>query len=437
MQRIIAVEQGSIAASLNIQEGDFLVSINGEPVLDVVDYTYLCAEEQLKLLFERGDGSNYEVNIQKDAYAPLGLSFESGLMSTVRACKNHCIFCFIDQMPKGGRKTLQFKDDDWRMSFIMGNYITLTNVDEAEFERILKRRVSPLFVSVHATDPAVRVKMMRNPTAGMILPRLKRLAEAGLKFHCQIVCCPTVNDGEVLHKTLSDLAALYPYAQSVAVVPVGLTKFRDGLANIRIFSQQESKDTLHQIQAFAAGCMERMGTAFVFASDEFYLAAGESLPSYEEYEEFPQIENGVGLLRLFEWEFQEALKEKRLLKKPFCFEAAGGVLANPFMEQLHQTLTPYGIQSTLYAIRNDFFGPTITVGGLITGQDLTNQLKGRLSTGHLLIPHNMLREREDVFLDGMTVEELSAALNVRVVPVRGGGDAWIETIFSLAHEAKR
>lgn len=435
MQRITAVERGSIAASLNIKEGDMLLSINSEPVLDVVDYTYLCAEEQLKLLFERADGGRYEVELNKDAYAPLGLVFESGLMSTVRACKNRCMFCFIDQMPKGGRKTLQFKDDDWRMSFIMGNYITLTNVDEAEFERILKRRVSPLFVSVHATDPAVRMRMMRNPTAGEILPRLKRLAEAGLKFHCQIVCCPTVNDGEVLQQTLGDLVALHPYAQSVAVVPVGLTKFREGLASLRVFTQQESKDTLDQIRNFAAGCMERMGTAFVFASDEFYLAAGEELPSYEKYEDFPQIENGVGLLRLFEWEFMEALEEKKPLKKRFAFEAAGGMLAHPFMKKLYQALIPYGIDCALYAIRNDFFGPTITVGGLVTGQDLTSQLKGRLKTGVLLIPHNMLREQEDVFLDGMTVKELLEALNVRVIPVRGGGDAWVETIFSLANES--
>ncbi len=437
MQRVTAVEQDSIAASLNISEGDILLYINGEPVLDVVDYTYLCAEERLKLLFERGDGSRYEVNLEKEAYAPLGLTFESGLMSTVRACKNHCMFCFIDQMPKGGRKTLQFKDDDWRMSFIMGNYITLTNVDEAEFERILKRKVSPLFISVHATDPSVRVRMMRNPTAGEILPRLIRLAEAGLKFHCQIVCCPTVNDGEVLQQTLSDLAGLYPHAQSVAVVPVGLTKFRDGLASLRVFTQQESKDTLNQIRHFAAGCMERTGTAFVFASDEFYLAAGVSLPPYEEYEEFPQIENGVGLLRLFEWEFMEALQEKEPLKKRFAFEAAGGMLAHPFMKNLHQTLASYGIESTLHAIRNDFFGPSITVGGLVTGQDLANQLKGRLSSEFLLIPHNMLREQEDVFLDGMTVAELSDVLNVRVVPVRGGGDAWVETVFSLAEKAQK
>ena len=437
MQRVTAVEQDSIAASLNISEGDILLYINGEPVLDVVDYTYLCAEERLKLLFERGDGSRYEVNLEKEAYAPLGLTFESGLMSTVRACKNHCMFCFIDQMPKGGRKTLQFKDDDWRMSFIMGNYITLTNVDEAEFERILKRKVSPLFISVHATDPSVRVRMMRNPTAGEILPRLIRLAEAGLKFHCQIVCCPTVNDGEVLQQTLSDLAGLYPHAQSVAVVPVGLTKFRDGLASLRVFTQQESKDTLNQIRHFAAGCMERTGTAFVFASDEFYLAAGVSLPPYEEYEEFPQIENGVGLLRLFEWEFMEALQEKEPLRKRFDFEAAGGMLAHPFMKNLHQTLASYGIESTLHAIRNDFFGPSITVGGLVTGQDLANQLKGRLSSEFLLIPHNMLREQEDVFLDGMTVAELSDVLNVRVVPVRGGGDAWVETVFSLAEKAQK
>ena len=434
MQRIAGVDQGTIAEELGVVKGDLLISINGQPVLDIVDYEYLCAEERLVLLFARENGEEYEAEIEKDLYEPLGLSFESGLMSPVRSCKNHCIFCFIDQMPKGGRETLQFKDDDWRMSFIMGNYITLTNVDEAEFQRILDRRVSPLYISVHATDPQVRVRMMRNPNAGLLMQRLKRLYDAGLRFHCQIVCCPGVNDGEVLQKTMEDLAALMPAAQSVAVVPVGLTKFRQKLASLRVFTEEEARYTLSQVQAFANNCKRNAGSAFVFPADELILLAVEELPPYEAYEDFPQIENGVGLLRLFEREFMDELTERKPLNKRFSFDAAGGMLAHAFMKSLYQKLSGYGVDCTAHAIRNAYFGPTITVGGLITGQDLLAQLRGQLKSGLLLLPHNMLREREDVFLDGMTVEELSQALGVRIVPVRGGGDAWIQTIYDLAAE---
>ncbi len=432
MQRITGIEPQSIAEELGIRTGDTLLAINGQPVVDVVDYEYLCAEERLILTLSRPSGEQFEAEVEKEAYEPLGLLFESGLMSPVRSCKNHCVFCFIDQMPKGGRETLQFKDDDWRMSFIMGNYITLTNVDETEFQRIIDRRVSPLYVSVHATDPAVRVKMMKNPSAGEILSRLKRLSDAKLHFHCQIVCCPGINDGEVLQKTLTDLASFYPAAVSTAVVPVGLTRFRQGLASLRIFTQAEAKETLRQVQAFAAQCRRRFGNAFVFAADELVLAAGEELPPYEAYEDFPQIENGVGLLRLFEREFLDDLTEQKPLKKRFALDAAGGMLAHPFMKALYRKLMPYGVDCTLHAIRNDFFGPTITVGGLITGQDLLAQLRGQLQSPYLFLPHNMLREKEDVFLDGMTVKSLAGALGAEVIPVRGDGEAWIQTIFDRA-----
>lgn len=432
MQRIAGVDSGSIAEELGVAEGDSLVSINGQPVLDIVDYEFLCAEERLVLLFLRENGEEYEIEIEKDLYEPLGLAFDSGLMSPIRTCKNHCIFCFIDQMPKGGRETLQFKDDDWRMSFIMGNYITLTNVDEAEFQRILDRHVSPLYISVHATDAQIRVRMMRNPNAGLLMQRLKMLHDAGLRFHCQIVCCPGLNDGEALQKTLEDLAALMPAAQSAAVVPVGLTKYRQGLDSLRVFTKEEAHSTLLMVREFARKCKQNTGSAFVFPADELVLLAGEELPPYEAYEDFPQIENGVGLLRLFEQEFLEELAERKPLKNRFLFDAAGGMLAHAFMKNLYSALVPYGAVCTAHAIQNDYFGPTITVGGLITGQDLLAQLRGRIKSGFLLLPHNMLREKEDVFLDGMTVEDLSQFLDIRVVPVRGGGDTWIQTIFDLA-----
>lgn len=433
MQLITAVQPQSIAEALGVQRGDTLLSINGQPVLDVVDYEFLCAEERLLLRMLDADGEEYEAEIEKQSYQPLGLNFESSLMSTVRTCKNHCIFCFIDQMPKTGRSSLLFKDDDWRMSFIMGNYITLTNVDDEEFQRILERKVSPLYISVHATDEDVRCKMMRNPNA-KLMQRLYMLRDAGLQFHCQIVCCPGWNDGAILRQAMQELNKLYPAAQSVAVVPVGLTKFRENLVPLRTFTQAEAQVLLCGIEEFAKDCLQKQHTRFVFPADELVLLAGKQLPPYEAYEGFPQIENGVGLLRLFEDEFIEALAEQQRLAQPFCFDAAGGIQAHGFFSTLFAKLDDYNIHPVLHAIRNDYFGHSITVGGLVTGQDLTAQVKGKLSSNVLFLPHNMLREGEDVFLDGMTLDQVRDELNVAVVPVRGEGEAWITTLFNYASQ---
>lgn len=436
MQRITRVAKGSVCSRIGVRAGDALISINGTPVLDIIDYQYFSAEEKLLLRFLSADGQAYEADVEKEAGEPLGLDFETGLMSPVRSCKNHCLFCFIDQMPKGGRETLSFKDDDWRMSFIMGNYVTLTNIDDAEFQRILSRRVSPLYISVHATDPEVRVKMMRNPTAGKLMERLKALQAAGLCFHSQIVCCPEINDGPILQRSMEELGALYPAARSLAVVPVGLTKYREGLAPLRIFEKEEAKAVLRRIEAFASRCRAEMGTSFVFPADELVLEAGEELPPYEAYEDFPQIENGVGLLRLFEREFLDALEEKTPLLQPYFADAVGGVMAHPFMRGLFQKLEQVNIHMRLHAVRNEYFGPSVNVGGLLTGQDILRQVKGKLHSNTLLLPHNMLREGEDVFLDGMTVEALAGALGVAVAPVRGEGEAWVEALFRLAEEAQ-
>ncbi|MDD3920402.1 MAG: DUF512 domain-containing protein [Eubacteriales bacterium] len=435
---VIAIDPDSIGEELGVAVGDALLSINGEPVIDIVDYEYHCANERLTVTFETPEGEQYEAEIEKDETEPLGLTFAGGLVEPMRSCKNHCIFCFIDQMPKGVRPTLAVKDDDWRMSFIMGNYITLTNVNDEEFNRILKRRVSPLYVSVHATAPDVRVRMMRNPTAGRIMERLRALYDAGLSFHCQIVCCPGVNDGAVLRQTLADLYSLYPAACSVAVVPVGLTKYRDALTPLRPFTKEEAKKTLEDITAFAEDCKHKCGTAFAFASDEFYIIAKEPLPPANAYEDYPQIENGVGLLRLFEEEFMAALNEhKPLSGKPLQADVAGGVAAESFFKQLYEKLVPYGMMLHNHAVVNDYFGHTVHVGGLVTGGDIVKQLQGALKTGTLLIPENMLREQEDVFLDGYTVEQLSQALGVRVIPMPRDGAGWITALYALADEQGR
>lgn len=428
-QKIVRVEPSSPAARAGVAEGEALLSINGEPVFDLIDYEYLTAGRSLTLRLLAADGNARSLSVRKRESEPLGLCFATGLMSRMRSCSNHCIFCFIDQMPCDVRSSLLVKDDDWRLSFIMGNYVTLTNVSDREFERILKRRVSPLYVSVHATDSSVRESMMRNRTAGRLMERLQKLSEAGLRFHAQIVCCPGINDGEVLKRTLADLYALYPATQSVAIVPVGLTRFREGLTPLRAYTPEESREMIGFVKDFAARSLQEIGTSFAYLSDEWYLKADLPLPNSESYEDFAQIENGVGLLRLFEEEFLAALAEQKPLRTKRRLSMAGGEGAYPFFSNLYQQLPPYGIEIDLHPIHNQYFGGNVNVAGLITGGDLVRQLSGKLCTDTLLIPHNMLREGEDVFLDGMTLRELENALSVRVLPV-GGGAQMIETVFA-------
>ena len=429
-QQIISdVLPGSPAERAGLAKGDVLLSIGGEPVIDLVDYEHLTANERLTLEIQKVNGERKHIDLIKDDYEPLGLSFATSLMDKMRTCKNHCVFCFIDQMPKGGRSSLHVKDDDWRMSFVMGNYVTLTNLDERELDRVIRRRVSPLYVSLHASDPEVRRKMMKNPHAGDILPQLTRLAEAKLQFHLQIVLCPGLNDGEVLRRSIDDMLALYPYAQSLAVVPVGLTRHREGLTNLRTFARDEAEALIDEIEALQAKLLEKIGTRFVFLADEWYTLCGRSLPAYDDYEGFPQIENGVGLLRLFEGEMLYALEEQKPLQHPKRFLVAGGTSAHDFFAESYKQLLPYGITLDLRAIKNRFFGESVTVGGLITGGDLVEQLKGEDFGRALLIPRAMLKADEELFLDGMSKAEAEEALGTRIIPVATGEDL-VEIIFS-------
>ncbi|HWS30296.1 MAG TPA: DUF512 domain-containing protein [Clostridia bacterium] len=428
---VVSVDPGSVAERLKIAPGFKLMRINGENVEDIIDYEHLTTAERLTLVFAGESGGEVTIPVKKDMYEPLGLNFETGLMSTLRSCKNHCIFCFIDQMPKGGRKTLHVKDDDWRLSLIMGNYVTLTNVSDGEFERIIKRRVSPLYVSVHATDPEVRRFMMKNPNAGLIHERLKRLKNEGLHFHAQIVLCPEINDGAVLEQTLEDLYALRPAASSVAVVPVGLTKFRDKLSPLRCLRTEETRAAIAQITRFQERSIKEYGDAFVFASDEMYISAGLPLPPYEHYGDFEQIENGVGLLRRFEEGFLYALEERKPLKRKVKLLGASGVCAAPFLKELFRKLKPYNISIDLRAVGNDYFGHTVTVSGLVCAHDIAAQLcDSKAET--LLIPTAMLREKDDVFLDGVSREELERALGKRVVPLcASDGELFVAELFQL------
>ena len=428
-QIVSDVLPGSPAERAGVEKGDALLSINGEQVIDLVDYEHLTANERLTLLIQKKSGDCEEIDLDKDDYEPLGLSFATSLMDKMRTCKNHCVFCFIDQMPKGGRSSLHVKDDDWRMSFVMGNYVTLTNLDERELDRVIRRRVSPLYVSLHASDPAVRRAMMKNPHAGDILPQLKKLADAGLQFHLQIVLCPGLNDGEILLRSISDMLALYPQAQSLAVVPVGLTRHREGLTALRTFTQEEATALICEIESLQETLLTKIGTRFVFLADEWYTLCGKTLPSYDDYEGFPQIENGVGLLRLFEGEMLFALEEKKPLVQPKRFLMAGGTSAHDFFAQSYRQLLPYGITIDTRAIKNRFFGESVTVGGLVTGGDLVEQLKGEDFGRVLLIPRAMLKADEELFLDGMTKAEAEAVLGTRILPV-ASGEELVEIVFS-------
>ncbi|MEN6636817.1 MAG: DUF512 domain-containing protein [Clostridiaceae bacterium] len=429
-QQIISdVLSGSPAERAGLQKGDALVSINGEPVIDLIDYEHLSAGEMVTLEIQKKNGDQEIIELEKDDYEPLGLTFATSLMDKMRTCKNHCVFCFIDQMPKGGRSSLHVKDDDWRMSFVMGNYVTLTNLDERELDRVIRRRVSPLYISLHASDPAVRRAMMKNPHAGDIVPQLKRLSDAGLQFHLQIVLCPGLNDGDVLRRSINDMLALYPQAQSLAIVPVGLTRHREGLTQLRTFTPEEALALIEEIEARQKEILRAIGTRFVFLADEWYTLCGKALPPFADYEDFAQIENGVGLLRLFEGEMLEALEERKPLRQEKRFLMAGGTSAHAFFSESYRQLSPYGITIDTRAIQNRFFGESVTVGGLVTGGDLVEQLKGEDFGRALLIPRAMLKADEELFLDGMSKAEAEAALGTRILPIATGEDL-VEIVFS-------
>jgi len=419
------VTEGSVAQAHGLLAGDVLLEINGEDVVDTIDYQFLTAGTQLSLTIERG-GLRRLIDIRKEDWQSLGLCFSGSMTLTPKTCRNKCIFCFIDQMPPSLRSSLYIKDDDWRFSLMMGNYITLTNVNEEEFERILRRKASPLYISVHATDPALRCRMMSNKNAGGLLPRLRRLKDAGIRFHSQIVCCPGINDGDVLMRTLEDLYALSPAALSVAVVPVGLTKFRRNLPKLTPYDARTAKALLKQIEPFQERCRNQLDTSFVFASDEFYCLAGEQLPPDAWYEGYPQIENGVGMLRQFELQARQASEDdtNEFPVKARSYIVVTGVLVAPYVRQFCDVYAPKNATVHIEPIINHFFGETVTVAGLLTGGDVLSQLSETLleSADELLISKNMLNHERRLFLDGMTLKEFESRLPLPVHVVEDGYD---------------
>ena len=425
------VQPHGVAYRRGLRAGDALISINGEMIVDEIDYQALSNKSRLDIRVLKADGQEENVRIIKAKDAPLGLQIADTMACKPRACKNKCIFCFIDQMAPGMRPSLYVKDDDWRLSLMMGNYITLTNVDDQEFARILRRKASPLYISVHATDPDVRVSMMRNPAAAHLMDKLRALRDAGLHFHCQIVLCPGWNDGDALKKTLSDLADLYPAAQSAALVPVGLTKFRDKLADVKPFHPESARAVLDIARDFQEKMLKAHGTRFVFPSDEMLLIAGEEIPPEEEYEDYPQIENGVGLLRKFEESLKYAAGENTQKAIPRKIRIACGASIAPVMEKWMANYAPEGVQVTVQKIRNFFFGESITVTGLLTGGDLKNQLQDA-TDDEILLCGNTLREEQDLFLDDMPLGELKNALNPKLTIVPNDGAALYAAL--LGHE---
>ena len=428
---IASVEPGSIAEELELEAGDILLEINGNKIEDVFDYHYLMNEEYVELLVRKANGEEWELEIEKEFEEDLGVSFENGMMDDYRRCSNRCIFCFIDQMPPGMRETLYFKDDDTRLSFLQGNYVTLTNLKEKDVEKIIKYKLSPMNVSFQTTNPELRCKMLHNRFAGESLKIVDRLVEAGITLNGQIVLCKNWNDGEELERSMRDLYQYLPNLQSVSVVPVGLSKYRDGLEPLEPFTKEDAKKVLAQIEKWQKKAYEEFGIHFIHASDEWYLLAEEEFPAEETYDGYLQLENGVGMLRLLDTEFHDALAEKTGDDVPRKVSVATGKLAAPFLNKFMEELKAKFPKTEVYVydITNEFFGERITVAGLITGQDLKKQLNGAELGEKLLLPCHMLRSGEEVFLDDVTVSELSECLQIPIEIVDSDGAILLDHVI--------
>ena len=424
--KIEGIQSGSQAEALGILPGDVLLSINGQEITDVLDYRFLETERVLKLVLSR-DGESYTVDLTKPQYREIGLEFETYLMDREHSCRNQCIFCFIDQLPRGMRETLYFKDDDDRLSFLFGNYITLTNIDDREVERILKMHISPINVSVHTMNPELRCTMMHNRFAGEALRHLYRMAEGGCKLNCQIVLCPGINDGAELEFTLEKLYGLGENLLSVACVPVGLTRYREGLYPLKPYTRESAGEVLDILERYGEKFLRERGSRTVYGSDELYLLAGKKLPPVEFYEDFPQIENGVGMLRNLEDEFLWALEDMELPEGPRTVTVPTGECGAAFLDSMLDELRGkcHNLTVNLVPVKNDFFGGSVNVTGLLTGQDIVKQLKSRALGDEVLIASNMLRANEDVFLDDMTLTELGKTLGIPVRKFSCTGEAML------------
>ncbi|NLA84512.1 MAG: DUF512 domain-containing protein [Clostridiales bacterium] len=436
--RITEVEEGSIAKELELEKGDILLSINGSEIIDVLDYIEFMEAEELELLVQKADGEEWEIEIEKEPGQDLGLKFEHDLMDKERVCRNKCIFCFVDQLPKGMRETLYYKDDDWRLSFLSGNYITLTNLSDCDVDRILEKKISPLYVSVHTTNPDLRKRMLNNRFAGDVLKYLYKMADGGVKLHTQIVLCPGWNDGPELDRTLADLWKLKESVQSVAVVPVGLTSHREKLEAIKPFTLKSAAKVIDQVERWQRSIRSRHDTSFVYAADEFYILANRKLPALEDYDEMHQLENGVGLVVQFQHEFEDALsyilkerieiKAENIKKHTIITGKSAEKVLSEMVSRLNRV---FGLSYQVVAVENRLFGLSVTVAGLLSGSDIYEGTKGRDLGEEILIPQVMLRKGEDVFLDGWTLSRLIEKTGLPVVPVPVRGDLFLYKLLNI------
>ena len=437
MVTVYGIVPGSDADLKGVKVGDKLHTVNGSEINDVLDYRFYLTDSRVSLTLER-DGVFYEIEILKEMYADIGLEFETYLMDKKRSCRNRCIFCFIDQLPKGMRETLYFKDDDSRLSFLHGNYITLTNLTDSDVDRIIKMRISPINISVHTMNPTLRVEMMKNKNAGKALSYLQKLKEAGIELNLQIVLCKGINDGRELDLSMREIAKLYPMASSVSVVPAGLTKYRDGLYPLSPYTPCECAEIIKQVTAFGDECLRRYGTRIFFLGDEFYIKSGTPIPSEEFYEGYPQIENGVGMIASMQGEFDCALEGLEAADtKKRRMSVATGYAAFDFIKGLVKKVeeSAPGLSVNVYKIKNNFFGENITVAGLLTGKDVVEQLTDAAKNGELgeklLLPRVMLRSEGDLTLDGMTPSDISKALNVDIEFAESDGQTFLDAIFQV------
>ena len=448
---IKAVEPGSIAEELEVEAGDILLAINNQEIEDVFDYRCMIMEEYLEVLIRKADGEEWLLEVDKDEDEDLGLEFENGLMSEYRSCTNKCIFCFIDQMPKGMRDTLYFKDDDSRLSFMQGNYITLTNMKDKDIDRIIRLKLAPINISVQTTNPELRCKMLNNRFAGDKLKYLQKLYENNIEMNGQIVCCKGVNDGAELKRSIEDLMQYLPFMRSVSVVPAGITKYREGLYPLELFTKKEAEEIIDLIESYQQKCFEEYGLHFIHASDEWYIIAEREFPQEETYDDYIQLENCVGMMRLLMSEFAEAMEQlkngvhyadlKENLQRTVTI--ATGKLAYPVLKEFAAVMMKEfpGLTVNVEWIRNDFFGETITVSGLVIGQDLIRQLKEKkeagLVLGDVMIPSNMIRSGEKVFLDDVTTADVEEALGARVVINGPTGRDFVEAILNSKYRDGR
>ena len=443
--KITGIEQGSIAEELELSVGDYLVSVNGREIEDIFDYQFLVEDEELEILIERADGEEWLLEVEKDYDEDLGLCFAESLMDNYRRCSNNCVFCFIDQNPPGMRDTIYFKDDDTRLSFLQGNYVTLTNLQEKDIRRIIEYKLAPINISVHTTNEKLRCEMLHNRFAGRLKTYMDMLYEAGIPMNAQVVLCKGLNDGAELDKTITDLMDYAPCLESMSVVPVGLSKYREGLYPLEPFDKEDAKKLITQIEGFQKLAMERYGYHFVHASDEWYINAGMPIPAAETYDGYVQLENGVGMVRLFSDEADAAVSDylSEHGQKPFDgdykLSTITGMLAYESVCAVVEKLKAAApkVELLVYSIRNDFFGERITVTGLLTGGDIKKQLEGKELGRALLIPSNCLKADEDVFLDDMTLEELQSALQVPIVIVKSNGLSLFETMISIDEEIEK